>query len=371
MKITHYTGSLSRSAGGLYFSVSGLAKSQLALGHDVSVVGVADQFFESDRHQWGDVPLRPTRPLSSYGFSLAPMVELITRRPDVFHIHGIWNAGPLFGLLAARLGCSVVVSPRGMVDEWILSRGSSAKRVHSRLFETPLFRKAAIHALNASEAASVETVAQGRQGGIFTIPNGIDVPSAPPAGQRSRSVLFLGRLHPKKQVEELIQAWTKLEVAHEYTLKIAGWGDDKYVTRLDALAQTASNVQMLGPLYGQAKDSALRDATYFILPSLSEGLPMAVLEALAAGAIPIITDECNLPELFQKGVAEHMRSDFSDFAARMPAILSRSEPELSAMSQAAWNESRRYDWQNIGRKMVERYHDRGVQNSDEVHQSPL
>jgi glycosyltransferase involved in cell wall biosynthesis len=172
-------------------------------------------------------------------------------------------------------------------------------------------------------------------------------------------------------VEELIQAWTKLEVTHGYTLSIAGWGDDKYVSKLNTLAQATSNVQMLGPLYGQAKESALRDATYFILPSLSEGLPMAVLEALAAGCIPIITDECNLPDLFQKGVAERMRSDFSDFALRMPTILSRQETELSALSQTAWTESRQYDWQNIGRKMVERYHDGGVQNSDEVRQSPL
>jgi glycosyltransferase involved in cell wall biosynthesis len=61
----------------------------------------------------------------------------------------------------------------------------------------------------------------------------------------------------------------------------------------------------LGPLFGQEKDAAYRACDGFILPSLSEGLPMAVLEAWAHAKPVMLTPECNLPEGFTAEAASN------------------------------------------------------------------
>ena len=65
----------------------------------------------------------------------------------------------------------------------------------------------------------------------------------------------------------------------------------------------AASVVFTGPAFGEAKDALLRSADAFILPSLSEGLPMSVLEAWAYGLPVLMTDKCNLPEGFAAGAA--------------------------------------------------------------------
>lgn len=354
MRIVHYSTSLSRSAGGLYYSVSGVAKAQAQLGAEVVVVGGADEHFERDRSAWGDVAVRPF-PFRFGRYGLDPSVATALKKlaPDILHVQGIWSAASAYGSLAVSQGVPVVVSPRGMLDPWILSRKPAVKRVHSALFERPMLKRAYVHALNDSERDSVAAFMPEVAERTFVLPNGVDE-IAPGAETSNRSgTLYLSRVHPKKQTLELIRAWSALPETARLT--IAGWGDVDYEQQVAQAAAATRNVNFVGSLYGDAKARAFEAARFFILPSLSEGLPMAVLEALQHGCVPIVTDACNLPELFRDDVAIRMQPDFTDFPAVMTRALAMSQPEFAARSAAARDYSRRYLWSEIARAMLAQY----------------
>ena len=331
MRIVHYSTRLGRSAGGLYHSVSGLARAMANLGAEVMVAGGHESGFADEKHVWGKLPLL-THPLghSRYGFSLAMQAEIAQLKPDILHVHGIWSAGSIHGRFAPS-GTKVVVSPRGMLDPWILARKPWLKRPHAALFERPMLGRAHLHALSEHEAAAALAYMPELANRIFTLPNGVE--PAPATEPQNRSgALFLGRLHEKKQVLPLIDAWEQ----HSKRTR-------------------QKRVRFVGALGGESKAQALSAASFFILPSLSEGLPMAALEALSHDCIPILTEACHLPQLFAADVALRMEPDFSDFPALLARIEAMSDKEKTARSARAREATRPFFWPDIARSMLDHY----------------
>lgn len=355
MKVAHYSTFLSRSAGGLFYSVSGLTKAQAEAGLDVVVVGGADRHFEHDKPQWAHVPLRPhALERGGYGLSGGAIKEIAKSKPDLIHVHGIWTAASFYARAFSAVGVPVVMSPRGMLDPWILARRPTVKRIHAALLERPALRKAHVHALNKSEYDSVLSYMPHTAGRTFVIPNGIGEAMDEQETDRN-GVLYIGRLHPKKQVIELARLWRTSTQLQGIMLTIVGWGDAAYEKELSSTVQGAANVRFVGPLYGEAKDSALSSAQLFILPSLSEGLPMAVLEALQHGVVPIITDQCNLPELFDAKVALRIETNLGDAEDVVSTAIQLGESELGALSKAGREFSRRYLWSTVAQQMQAQY----------------
>ena len=356
VKILHYSRSLTRSAGGLYHSVSGLAKASQAQGADVAVVGGADKHFAQDRAIWGDLRLHPhLLGRRGYGPSLKALADIRREKPDLIHVHGIWSASSVLGRLVALAGIPLVVSPRGMLEPFILARRPVLKAAHAWLFELPMFAKAHIHALTEAERSSVLAFTPSLRDRVFVVPNGVDDSPALPPDRRRSGALFLGRLHPKKQVLELIDAWRSAPALANERLTVAGWGARDYEAAVIERARGADNVEFAGALYGAAKEQALSGARYFVLPSLSEGLPMAVLEAVQHGCIPVITAECNLPALLEEGIAARIAADLSDLGPAIAGLAACTESELGRRSAAATHFAGRYRWPTIATQMIDQY----------------
>jgi poly(glycerol-phosphate) alpha-glucosyltransferase len=145
-----------------------------------------------------------------------------------------------------------------------------------------------------------------------------------------KRLLFLGRIHPKKGLSGLLKAWAKIQKTksgiqnyREWQLVIAGWDQGGHEGELglkvvqrskhvpcSATAQEAEgeDVVFYGPAFGSEKEQLLRRADAFVLPSLSEGLPMSVLEAWAYGLPVVMTPECHLPEGFASQAALEIRN---------------------------------------------------------------
>lgn len=355
MKIVHYTASLNRTAGGVPFAAAGLALAQSKLGADVEVHGGVDGFGEDDCLIWRDMQLvRTEMRQGAYGLNGEAIRKVLAARPDVVHVHGIWCASSVIGLLAATKGMATMVAPHGMLDPWILQRSQTKKAIHSFFLEKPLLRKAGIHALTQAEACDVQAFLPDSKLKIFTLPNGIELtPSS--RGDERDGVLFLGRIHEKKQVAELVQMWGNEPALATTILRIAGGGAPDYCRRIQVLAGRFSNVEYLGPVYGKAKEQLLARSTWFILPSQSEGLPMAVLEAIGAGCIPIITPECNLATLVAQGCAFHMHMDFSDFPEIAQKISAMKPKCMAKLSNRAREVARDFAWPRIAADMLTCY----------------
>jgi len=102
-------------------------------------------------------------------------------------------------------------------------------------------------------------------------------------------MVFLSRIHPKKGIEILLEAWRNCETKG-WTLEIAGNGDANYIRSLTQIAQDLQNVYFIGAKYGREKWNFLRSADVMVLPTHSENFGIVIAEALAVG-VPVITTQ--------------------------------------------------------------------------------
>ncbi len=158
-----------------------------------------------------------------------------------------------------------------------------------------------------------------------------------PQLRAKRVVLYLGRLHPKKGLDLLVEAWGGVVRRDpEAHLVLAGPDSEGTASRLQqkiASGELASTVTFTGMLAGDMKWSALAAAECFVLPSYSEGLSMSVLEALGCGVPAIITHNCNMPEVASAGAGWEIAADANELGNALKEMLSRAPEENARMGQ--------------------------------------
>jgi len=186
----------------------------------------------------------------------------------------------LASLLAARLvSRPVVLRPSGAAE--IGDVGWAMSRLFGRAILYPLRRADAFVALSRDIANELTAVGFPRKK-IHVIPNGVEIPREP-AGGDSRQVVFLGRLAPEKNLTVLLDAWrTVIDGQPLARLVICGEGPER--PRLEALV-TEYGLEHSVNLTGFLEDpqGVLRESGVFVLPSASEGMSAALVEAMAAG----------------------------------------------------------------------------------------
>ena len=372
MNVTMISGSLSRNGGGVFFSMRGLVHALRAVHEmQVTVMGLADAFTDEDRPVWAPVDPQTAPVLGPGIFGYAPQLAelLASRAPDLVHSHGIWMYPSLVSKQwSARTGRPHVVSPHGMLDPWALRNSAWKKKIAAVLFEGRHLRRAAcLHALCEAEVDAIR--AYGLKNPVCVIPNGVDV-SAGTAGAPSpwndtipegaKVLLHVGRMHPKKGLVSLLLAWSAaIRRESGWHLVLAGWdqGGHEQVLRDRILAlDIADTVHLIGPSFGHKKEALYEYASAFVLPSLSEGLPMTVLEAWAHGLPVLMTPQCNLPEGFESRAAIQIHSDPSNIADGLRALTTMSAEDRRAMGQRGCElVSRRFEWSHIANDMAAVY----------------
>jgi glycosyltransferase involved in cell wall biosynthesis len=152
-----------------------------------------------------------------------------------------------------------------------------------------------IHATALSEYEEIRAL--GLKNPVAVIPNGIDVPPLPERWSQSgdgmgiRTILSLGRLHPKKALDVLIRAWAFLEPRYpNWRVRIIGPSEGGCDEALRQLARSLGlrRLTIEGPVYGDKKLVTYRGADLFVLPTRNENFGIAVAEALAA-EVPVIS----------------------------------------------------------------------------------
>jgi len=108
-------------------------------------------------------------------------------------------------------------------------------------------------------------------------------------------ILFLGRIHESKGIEDIYDAFRKLDATINFTFILCGTGPlkDTLVCQFDELL--GNRFQFKGIVSGKEKNDIIKSVDFFLLPSrYGEGLPMALLESMAAGVVPIVTDDASM-----------------------------------------------------------------------------
>jgi poly(glycerol-phosphate) alpha-glucosyltransferase len=253
-------------------------------------------------------------------------------------------------------------------------RNSRAKkRVAGMLFEHAHLRHArCLHALNDSEYRAIR--GYGLVNPVAIVPNGVDLPDS--AGTKcepdwssslpsdSRSLLFLGRIHPKKGLGNLLRAWAQAReecaaAASPWHLIIAGWeqgGHRQELEQLSATLGTRTSVHFVGPQFDEQKTASLARADAFILPSFSEGLPMAVLDAWSHRLPVLMTPQCNLPEGFAAQAAIGMAPEPVSICAALEELFAMTALERRAMGDRGRRlVEERFTWPALAASMCSVY----------------
>jgi len=232
---------------------------------------------------------------------------------DLVHIHAIFNYPTTLGMAMAKArGIPYIVRPIGSLCHWSLEQGKAKKRLYLQTLGRRLLRgSAALHFTTLQERQ--EALEAGFDGASFILPHGVQLPvTMADASYQLRQrlhivndapiVLFLSRLHPKKGLEHLIDALATL-AEEKFTLVIAGSGDADYEAELTQRIDQAGlgqQVRQIGFVSGDWKTLLLQGSDLFVLPSYSENLGIALLEAMAAGQPVVTTPEVAIAPLIQQ-----------------------------------------------------------------------
>jgi glycosyltransferase involved in cell wall biosynthesis len=137
---------------------------------------------------------------------------------------------------------------------------------------------------------------------VVVVPNPIEVPPTAAPLDGPPTVLYLGVVKEAKGVYDLLRAWPAVRAAHpEARLVFGGSGELDRARALAVELDVAESLDLPGWTTGRAKDALLQRATVFILPSHFEALPMAVLEAMAAGLPVVATRVGGIPDAIDHG----------------------------------------------------------------------
>ena len=329
MRVLHVITGLARSSGGPSRSVQGLVAGLNAAGIEAWLMTLVK----------GDEPWVDgvTHFINGESFEVA----LDRVKPDIVHLHCIWSlALHRCAMICRKKNIPCVIAPRGMLEPWSLRQKWLKKRVARFLYQDrDLKCAAALHATAESEAEQFRQL--GFKNPVIVSPNGVNVPKVVASAQwlvasgrgeadatRKRRVLFVGRMHPKKGVLELVEAWRLVvsgqglvaseqgeivgnwccelvytvsgELEREYEAKVKerilalgmSYQDTDGSIHSSPLPSTSPisspNFIFTGALNDDEKWSAYARADVFVLPTYSENFGIVVAEALWAG-LPVIT----------------------------------------------------------------------------------
>ena len=337
------TARASRLGGGVFEAVLAEAQALAAHGGITPIVfGGADPFTGEDRKRFGGVELvtAPAQGPAAFGYTPGLLPQILAADVDVLHLHGIWQYASLFGALwAERTKRPYVISPHGMLEPWITGRGRWKKALARAGYERRSWRDARLfHALTEAEAADITRETGAAPARIVVVPNYVAADEMAPAPARRPLILYIGRIHPKKNLDPLVEAWLATGAGDAgWRLALAGWGETPHVVALKAkLAAIADpSIAFLGPVYGAEKQKLLHEARFVALPSLSEGLPMAILEAWAAATPTLMSAACNLPMGFAEGAALETGTEAARIAAALRRAFALADADWQKMSAAA------------------------------------
>lgn len=281
---------------------------------------------------------------------------------DIVHNHGLWLMPNVYAGHAARKSRRrLVVSPRGMLAEAALKFSPIKKKV----FWAALQRRAVVgatvwHATSGEEADDIR--AFGIKAPVAIIPNGIDIPDYFAKHEDNcsqRTLLFMSRLHPKKGVTSLIEAWSRLQSDQpEWRLIIAGPDQGGYRAKFEDQARRAGcqRITFTGAVYGEEKSNLLQQADLFVLPTQNENFGLVVAEALASGTPAIVTRGAPWQGLETEGCGWWIDQGVEPLLAalREATLLPAGQRRQMGIRGRCWM-ARDFGWDAIGQQMLSLY----------------
>jgi len=368
VRVLHVIPAVARRYGGPTYAVAGICKALREEDVDAEIAttdadGPRDALtLAGIQPMFGDVPVRLFhRRLGEslkYSTGLGKWLEAHIASYDVVHIHAIFSYSSVAASrVSARKRVPFLVRPLGSLDPWSMSVNTMRKKMFLRLFCSDLLHRAAQFHFTTDEEQRLASAIVQRPS--FVAPLGVDEALfAAPQRPQSKEVVYVGRIHAKKNLDLLIKAFAAAAPRDsDWRLRIAGEGEDDYVRQLQAVARRAGvdqRVEFVGWVDGEQKRQLLQAASVFALPSSQENFGISTAEAMAAGVPVVVSTDVNLANDIATAGAGWV-ANLGTFAETLREALA-SEVEREKRGRAAHALAlSRYRWSGTARILREVY----------------
>ena len=378
LSVGHISSDITIEYGGIANGLPGLAQAQYELGIDVSIwstgksidhlvrrgllaPGICTLFSTVGPRRWCYSPAMERAAAGAAGSAF-----------DVIHQHSLWPlADRATGIWRKLHRGPTVVAPHAALNGWALKRSAWKKAIAARLYEGANLRSAAcLHAVAESEIHGIREY--GLRNPIAVMPNGVSCTWMDSSGDGlrfrekydlpgdKRLMLFLSRVDPVKGLLLLLDGMAEMRGSlSDWILVIAGpngSGHEKEVRQRIADLNLTRMVQFVGPQYHEAKRDALAACEFLVLPSLSEGAPTVIPEALACGVPVMATHASPWPDLLRyrcgwwfERTLDNLKDALADAASSSPDALR----EAGARGRALVREQ--YSWRVFALRSLNLY----------------
>jgi len=295
LKIAHFIQSIDISTGGPARSVTHLIEKILSISNNKILLFSSksmNPILNKFKNNEGVVHFFKI----NWSYNLKFSQDLL-KEVNLFHGHGLWQL-PVhkMSIISRKSNIPYIITPRGMLEPWSLKQSKCKKKLAMLLFQNKDLKNAScIHATAQMEVENIRKL--GFKNPIAMIPNGVNIdefPNETPIKiNNPKKILFLSRIHKKKGIENLIQAWKLIDIEKRksWMIEIVGNGEPDYINMLKKrIFKENLNDQIIikKPVYGNDKIKLFREASLFVLPSFSENFGIVIAEALASFT-PVIT----------------------------------------------------------------------------------
>lgn len=384
MKILHVIPSVSRDAGGPSQAIFPMCRALRIAGVDVLVATTDDGLSDSDsrfesvttRFAYGEPQLFggvptiffPAQLGKSYKYSrgLGAWLDVSVIEFDLVHIHAVFNHACMAAANACRKhGVPYIVRPLGTLSPWSMRQKPLKKWLFWQVRgKQMLTGAAAIHYTSTSEKEATERSLRLNHGRV--VPLGTDeyitnVPLQDTTVESHPYVLVLSRLHPKKGLDVLLEAFSgvvKESPFNDWRLILAGDGDDAFVRLLKTrAAEDMANgiVVFSGWVDGAKKRALLESASLLALPSYDENFGVCVIEALACGVPVLVSPHVSLAQEIGAANAGWVANvDKSSLATALREALT-SQSERCHRGAAGKKLSAAFTWAKIAPRLFKLY----------------
>jgi len=365
MKVLHVIPSVSERSGGPATAIVPMCRALMQQGTEVLLVSTTEGLSEEPGEiEYKGVPAMffPPQLGASFKYSrpLATWLSSNVKNFDLAHIHAVFNHSSVSASQACRkAGVPYIIRPLGTLDPWSMTQKSVRKRLFWQVSgKAMLHHAAAVHYTSEVEKLSTERHLGLNHGKVIAL--GIDARNSNSNGRMFSEpyVLVLSRLHPKKALDVLIEAFQSLIQAERFArwrLVIAGDGPPDYVAKLKAQVAATDQIVFTGWLDDEKKHEVLGGASLLALPSHQENFGLCVMEALSHSVPVLVSPNVNLAtEIVSANAGWISAIDKDALATRLAEALS-DEDELMKRGRAGKKLSQRYSWENTASELMNLY----------------